>query len=191
MKSYFLLFFLLLGSILFSQEFALTNQRLIKYYDLVNSAELSIVDDNLTEAEKLYAEAFITFEEPHGKDLYNCMMVSLKLKNRKGAFAKYSTLKCLEYKFEDEFFEKNFPKNFKYNEDNCKVNLDYAYKKTLDSLIELDQQYRLLSNGNYAKYKMELTETDSIVATNLARLIEEKGFPNEYNIGMSGTIGGF
>ena len=84
---------------------------------------------------------------------------------------------------------KKLNENFKKNSYSkllpCKNVIDYNYKKKLDSLYNIDQYYRNLSKGNYGIYKNELTRTDSITSNNLYKIIQEKGFPNEYNIGIS------
>lgn len=93
-------------------------------------------------------------------------------------------MKCLEYDFGDNFFIKYTAlKNVKRQD--CNIKLDYAYKKTLDSLFVLDQHYRLLSNRDYKKFQKEITKSDSITSTRLLKLIQEKGFPNEYNVGLN------
>ncbi|KFF14447.1 hypothetical protein IW15_03165 [Chryseobacterium soli] len=167
-----------------AQTIELKNEKLIAYYEFVNNAEKDILENKLLDANALYAKAFKKFKKPHAKDLYNSMVVSLKVKDSDNAYQQYSSLKCLDYKFKDNFQSENFPNNKKYGEIKCKNKLDYSYKKSLDSLFILDQYYRKLSGGNYTKYQNELTKNDSITSTKLLKLIQKKGFPNEYNIGL-------
>lgn len=170
-----------------AQDYQLTNQKLIEYYNTINKAEIHIVNGNLTLAKEKYEIAFKANKEPHAKDIFNNMQVLIKLKDYKNAYANYNILECFRYEFEKDFFKSNFPPNLKFKEKECKNKIDYSYKKTLDSLFEKDQYFRKLSTGNYKKYQKEMTEGDSLNATKLYQLIQKKGFPNEYNIGLSSS----
>lgn len=183
MKSIFLSFFFL-SAILSSQTFELKEKSLITYYESIIKAENNIVENNLLEASKSYDIAFGLINEPPAKDIYNSMQVSLKLQNSNVAFQKYNQLKCLGYPFDENFKNKNF-KNFDFKVSECNVNFDKEYKKIIDSLFEIDQKYRNLSNGDYSKFQKDITKSDSITSTNLFKLIQKKGFPNEYNIGVN------
>jgi hypothetical protein len=112
------------------------------------------------------------------------MMVALKTKDLKTAYIHYQTLKCLGKKFESDFVANNLKNTENYEIINCQNIIDLKYKKSLDSLVKIDQYYRKLSGGNYKAYKKELTKSDSITSNNLLKLIQKKGFPNEYNIGL-------
>ena len=183
MKVIFLLFFVATQSLL-SQAIELKNKKLIQYYDLINEAEKYITNNELAKADIYYKDAFNHLEQPPAKDLYNSMTVLLKLKKYESAYHYYEILKCLEYNFDENYFTTNFPDYIKYKKNPCRFKLDLTYKNELDSLFERDQYYRKISNGKYSEYKKELTETDSIVSRGLLKLIKEKGFPNEYNLGL-------
>ncbi|MFP3594651.1 hypothetical protein [Chryseobacterium sp. SIMBA_038] len=178
------IFFLVLSGIAKTQSFELKNEKLIKYYDFINRAENKIVNNDLKDANNLYKEAFKEFKYPHAKDLYNSMKTALKIKDLETAYTHYQTLKCLGKNFSKDFLIENFKNPEKYKVIPCQNTIDLKYKKTLDSLVEIDQYYRKLSNGNYQAYKKELTKGDSIASTSLLKLIQNKGFPNEYNIGL-------
>lgn len=167
-----------------SQNYILRDSTLIKYYNLTNEAENKIIINDLVSANILYQEAFKEFKYPHAKDLQNSMKVALKVKDMEKAYDYYQSLKCLGKNFNNDFFIENFKNPEKYKIKSCENTIDLKYKKTLDSLCEIDQYYRKLSNGNYQAYKKELTKGDSIASTNLLKLIQKKGFPNEYNIGL-------
>ncbi|MFZ4927968.1 hypothetical protein [Chryseobacterium sp. Mn2064] len=168
-----------------AQDFELTNRHLIKYYELINKAEEKIVNIDLSSANNLYKEAFKEFKYPHAKDLQNSMNVALKIEDLDEAFSNYQSLKCLGRDFNDDFFSENFKNDKQYKIKPCVNTIDLSYKKALDSLYEIDQYYRKLSGGNYEAYKNELTKSDSITSTKLIELIQKKGFPNEYNIGLT------
>ncbi|MFC0428779.1 hypothetical protein [Chryseobacterium scophthalmum] len=183
MKSIFVTFFFLSG-ILSSQSIELRDKTLIKYYESIINAENNIVENNLSKANEFYNIAFATLNEPQTKDIFNSMQVSIKLKDFNDAFQKYNRLKCLGYSFNNDFREKTF-KNYNNKEKDCSKKIDIAYKKTLDSLYDIDQKYRNLSNGDYSKYKQEITISDSVTSLKLLDLFQKKGFPNEYDIGVN------
>jgi hypothetical protein len=176
--------FSLLSFFLKAQNFELKNNNLIKYYEIINKAERNIINNNLDSANQKYKQAFVIFKEPHAKDLNNSMKVALKVNDAETAYNNYLSLKCLGQNFNDDFFNENFKNYKKDNAAHCSKKIDLQYRKTLDSLFTIDQYYRKLSGGNYSAYKKELTRSDSITSTNLLKLIQVKGFPNEYNIGL-------
>lgn len=184
MKKIFALLFFILNLTCTAQTIELKDKNLIKYYELTNEAENKIVNNDLTGANSLYKEAFKEFKYPHAKDLQNSMMVALKTNDLETAYINYQSLKCLGKNFSDEFVADNFKNLDKYKKQPCSSTIDLKYKKSLDSLVKTDQYYRKLSKGNYAAYKKELTKGDSIASTGLLKLIQKKGFPNEYNIGL-------
>lgn len=176
--------FLFLAVLCKSQALELKDKTLIKYYELTNEAENRIINNDLLKANNLYKEAFNEFKYPHAKDLQNSMTVALKTSDLEAAYARYQSLKCLGKKFDDDFVTDNFKSIEKYKAISCKNAIDLSYKKSLDSLVNVDQYYRKLSKGNYQVYKKGLTKNDSIASINLLKLIKKKGFPNEYNIGL-------
>ncbi|SHM45739.1 hypothetical protein [Chryseobacterium polytrichastri] len=174
----------LLSCSLHSQTIELTDKKLIEYYDLINKAENSIITSNLKNANEFYNSAFILISEPPAKDIYNSMQVGLRMKEYENSFAQYNSLKCLGYPFKDDF--KNiFFNHAHFKEQKCRNKFDNEYKKALDSLYNIDQYTRKLSNRDYAKYQKELTKGDSIASLSLLKLIQKKGFPNEYNLGIN------
>lgn len=184
MKQLILYISLLIGLTCKAQNFELKNKNLIKYYELTNEAENKIINYDLISANSLYKEAFKEFKYPHAKDLQNSMKVALKVNDLETAYTQYQTLKCLGKKFDNDFLTNNFKNQEQYKTIPCQNTIDIKYKKSLDSLVKLDQYYRNLSGGNYKEYRSELTKSDSITSTNLLKLIQKKGFPNEYNIGL-------
>jgi hypothetical protein len=184
MKLFASLAFLLVSISLYSQSDQLTNKKLVQYFNDINKAENKITENDFQAAETFYRKAFASYKEPQAKDLYNSMQVSLKLKNNDEAFLRYQALKCLEYQFEPQFYDENFSFYKAETPIKCNVKLDYGYKNTLDSLFTIDQYYRKLSGGDNVKYQKEITKSDSLISTKLLKLIRQKGFPNEYNIGL-------
>jgi len=76
---------LLVAGILFSlpswaQRQSIIRDSIKEYYEIINNAELSIIDSNYRNASKLYAKAF-ALKYPNGKDLYNGFMVSYFLQD--------------------------------------------------------------------------------------------------------------
>lgn len=184
MKKLVDLLFIGIFSICFSQEQKLTNPKLISYFEQISRAEIAIVDNDLMTARDSYKKAFEMWDRPQPKDIYNRMLLSLKLSDRKIALEDFQTLKCLEYKFDDDFVKNNFPDQLNMSSPHCLVKLDVPLKKELDSLFYIDQYYRKLSGGDYKKYQKEITRNDSIASTKLAKIIKEKGFPDAYMVGL-------
>lgn len=184
MKQLILYIFLFVSLFCKSQNFELKDKNLIRYYELTNEAENNILSNDLITANTLYKKAFKKFKQPHAKDLQNSMTVALKTNNLETAYSNYQALKCLGKNFDNDFVTNNFKNTEKYKTIPCQNIIDLNYKKSLDSLFKMDQYYRKLSGGNYKAYKKELTKSDSITSTKLLKLIQKKGFPNEYNIGL-------
>lgn len=180
---YILLLLIIQFQLVFAQNIELENKDLINYYDFINKAELAIVDNKLNDADNLYKHAFQIFKYPHAKDIYNSMIVALKIGDHKNSYSQFRALQCLGYPFDKSFIRDNF-KSFHAASEKCTIHLNLKYKSTLDSLYLIDQSSRRLSNGNYKKYQKEITRNDSIASVNLFRLIKQNGFPNEYNIGI-------
>ncbi len=185
MRNILVFLFIVVNFLSYAQDYELTNQDLIKYYKLTNGAEYKIITNDLAAANNLYKEAFQEFKYPHAKDLQNSMSVALKIRDFETAYHNYQSLKCLGKEFKNDFASENFKNLNQYKVKSCENKIDLQYKTKLDSLCEIDQYYRKLSGGNYSAYKKELTKSDSIASVNLLKLIQKKGFPNEYNIGLT------
>lgn len=183
MKHLFFLLFTFSFGFFQSQEMILKNEKLQNYYHNINLAEKHIVLNKLDSALINYKKAFKIYQQPNAKDVYNSMQVAINLNKKKFANQQFEQLRCLQYQFPDGFLEKNKnfidPKNKK-----CNQKINVKLKKSLDSLVVIDQKYRKLSGGDYKKYQKEITNGDSIASTKLLKLIKEYGFPNEYDIGL-------
>lgn len=85
--------------------FAQKNENLKKYYELVNLAELSIVDNRLPDAQKYYQEAFSTpYRFP--KDIYNALRVSFNMEDTSESIGYFNELARHGLKF--EYFSSGF-----------------------------------------------------------------------------------
>ncbi|MCJ7932767.1 MAG: hypothetical protein MUW56_03820 [Chryseobacterium sp.] len=185
MKQLLMLVFFIFSIYAKSQNYVLRDSTLIKYYNLTNEAENKIINNDLIGANSLYKSAYREFKYPHAKDLHNALKIALKVKDIETAYDYYRSLKCLGKEFDEDFLKENFKNPEPFKQQLCKNVIDLKYKKSLDSLFDIDQYYRKLSKGNYTSYRKELTKSDSIASINLLKLIKKKGFPNEYNIGLS------
>lgn len=182
---------LLLGSFLFAQQFQLKNTQLKEYFTHIRKAENLLVNQHFDASLKSYKTSFSLFDKPFGKDIYNSMHLAMQLKDYKYAYKAYSQLECMDYPFAEKFLAEKFPKSYLNKKSKCVKTIDYAYKKELDSLFEMDQHYRRLANGDLNNKKEEITLSDSIASHRLLNLIKEKGFPNEHNIGLGSANGYF
>lgn len=188
MKS--LLFIFIFLSIFFhSQSYEVKSQELVKYFENIRLAENAIIENQHSIAHSFYQKSFSIYQKPFAKDLYNSMQNAKKLGKYNYAYRKYTVLKCLQYPFPSDFVKNNFPAKYGNKKEKCKNKLDITYKKQLDSLFEIDQHFRRLAGGDLMNKKKEITKSDSITSTTLLQLIGQKGFPSEYEIGLSSISG--
>lgn len=185
-----IIFFLFLCCTAFGQDYRLSNEMLIQYYQHINKAERNIVENKPDSALVLFKKAFTINDQPHAKDLYNSMQVALKLSDKRFASKQYHLLKCMHYDFDEDFLKSN-PNLLRANKKKCKMKFNDQLRTELDSLIVLDQKYRRLSGGDYNKYKKEMTTGDSITSLRLSELIQQHGFPNEYDLSLKSADSGF
>ncbi len=184
MKNLFYMSLLFISVFSNAQIFELKNQQLRKYYELINTAENKIIDGQYKKAFHFYKKAFKINKEPNAKDLYNSLKVAQKIDEKAFVKKQYHKLKCLKFKYLDEL---KVAENLKVNNAKCENTIDENYRKKLDSLVKIDQHCRKISKGDYDEYKREIGKSDSICPLNLLELIKEKGFPNEYNIGLASS----
>jgi hypothetical protein len=168
------------------------------YYDLVNKAEISIVDSNYHIALKSYKGAFKKSTRFFAKDIFNaatCAQILKKdylaksyllLLSEKGvslSFIKKS--KLLKGYFRDSIFAASYEKMSKNFHNNLK---NKVLVKKLDSLLNSDQYYRRkgLYNGLYKGiYRDSIFAADKANAIALKKIIDDYGFPHEDVIGVT------
>ena len=61
--------------------YAQISKPLYKYYQLVNKAELSVIDSNFKKALQLFEKAFVYKQSPFAVDIYNAAVCAMMLKD--------------------------------------------------------------------------------------------------------------
>lgn len=180
---------------LFLQSFNIYSQNIIEYNQLINKAELSIIDSNYTKALDFYHTAFSIVEYPFATDLYNALLCATFTENYDLSFEYMYKLvhKGILYKnFENNKYLKPLQtdqrwvdfKNY-YDENHEKIidGFNLELKAELDSMVAKDRA------ANKSRYKDPnlRPKFDSTIYANTIRLIEiikNNGFPNENLMGI-------
>lgn len=162
---------------------------LLKYYNLIEKAEKSIINNQKSEASEYYKDAFIIFNTPFSSDIYTSLIVNLEIKNEEKAISDYLKLKCLNYKSSSiqdnltfkEFYTRN---EKKINSHSCEKKLNIELKNQLETLFLSDQNIRRsLAFSNESEKIKKIYSCDSINAKKVYALFEKHGFIGEYEIG--------
>ena len=164
------------------------------YYNLINQAEIKIVEDQYNEALDLYLKALKAV--PHGfvKDYYNATVCAIKIEKydttfvlldslvskgvSKSIFTTYSIFNPLKKKPQWQSFLLNFDKNHQLFLNKKNVQLE----RILKGIQYSDQEFRARPNS-YQEYSDTIKKIDKNNVRILKQLIEKYGFPNERLIG--------
>lgn len=189
---------LLFLSVLNSSQYILQNP--IRYNQLINQAELCIIDSNYSEALNYYQHAFEEIEYPFTRDYYNALLCATYTKKYDLAFDYMYKLvnKGIEYeKFDSNIYLQPLKNNerwplFKnyYDENHQKIiaGFNLELKTELDSMHVRDQR------SNKARYKDPSIryKFDSTIYANIVRMkeiFEIYGFPTEEDLGVKNFNG--
>jgi hypothetical protein len=178
------LMFMLLCFSLFAQE-----RKVKKYYCLVNKAELAIVEGKIKNASQYFLKSF-KLMNPNSYDLQNAFVCAIYLKDsllyqyygelliKRGAnsnfFKQNKFGNIVENPIWKRFIEKNYLKFNTYYQ----ANYDSVYRKTIDSLFELDQNSRFIYDT------ITMKKIDDQIQPMLVNLLESKGYPHDAQIGI-------
>jgi len=165
-----------------------------KYYELINKAELAIIDSAFQDCSMFYKEAF-KLKEANGKDLTNAFIASLILDDTADAIIYVDALaylglekNYLEYcakKVSKESLLVYATKNYEsiYKNGLAFNNKSIHLNRILDSLFNNDQAIRKTKN------KAAYSKVDSANLQCTYDLIKQYGFPSRQKIGFSGNGG--
>lgn len=179
--------------ILFIQGcFAQLPDNLLKYYRLVNNAELSIVDSNYTGAIELYDSAFAT--EPKVefmKDVYNQAICEILIGNYDTAYLNLQNLIEFGYPIDSiiarqvfyPFFDSRFGRKLMRHNQKSIETYNIDLRDTYDSLLIMDQKFRSME-GSYDVYGDTIQKIDISNAEKVTKLLNLYGFPSEQLIGV-------
>ena len=179
---FYFLFFLHIG------VSAQQNDMLIKYYELVNMAELNIVDNNIIKAYSNYKKAFNIKEIPFGLDQYNFAVCCAILNKKKESFKHVKFL--IEYGYlKDSLInnkELDYLKRPKWQKKMIFISKKHnvVLKKKLDSLLVIDQQFRKIDK---IRYKESIFKIDSLNAISIMDLKNKYDCFSETQMGLNMT----
>jgi hypothetical protein len=156
-----------------------------KYYEHVNNAENFILKNDFNKAILSYNDAYRYKKEVFLIDIYNQAICYAILNKKNKCKKNLKILLSYGYPLDSLLTNEKFKKviyNFKFNE---KLLYDISYKKTIDSLFNRDQFFRLKAPINYRKkYSDSVKKIDSLNVVKLLQLIQKKGFPTERKTGV-------
>jgi len=174
-----LMAFLLIGS-LFLPFSCYCEKDYFFYYQIVNRAELEVVQLNFKEALTIYQNAFKNFEKHRTSDLYNATLCAVLTGNLSYARNSINELITMGYTLKDFTCKtfKGLPDEFWKGVENQYDSLHSVYMNKIDNsyiakLDTLEKQEQCLVHGKQSSY-------DSLVyehAKTLYMLISEKGVP--------------
>ncbi|MNJ95287.1 hypothetical protein D3C87_129970 [compost metagenome] len=173
------------------------NSKIRKHYELINSAEMQIVDSNYQIALNYYLEAF-KYKNPNGEDLANAFQAAFIIRDTTNA---KNLLNQLAAKGLHPTYYKNCPQFSAYN-------IDSVYFKYLrseyDSLYEISQKKYKPFGDSFAIFVKEdqrfrkerelnpdlnVDSLDRINERNLYNHIKATAFPTFENVGFWGALG--
>lgn len=169
--------------------FTQQSQRIVRYYELVNNAELAILDAKPFEAARYYDSAF-QCKFPNDKDLYNAAVLAYFQVDRFRARRYFSRLIYLgleRVNFPDSNIHPDFFKDLLRNFDSIRTagSLSVAAKMgaRMKVLGERDQLTRSTINRNPSlrsdpDFTKRLQASDSGILADLYGLIQKEGFPS-------------
>lgn len=183
---------ILILSVLFNSTLA--SQSIEKYYQLINKAELKIINDSIPSAIEDYKIAFNSFEKPFSKDIHNALICSIK--NGDNNLASELVKRLISLGCDLEFFRTNnnlddyiktkywfevvslYPSLRKQYY--SKINLDLRSK--IESFLCRDQFWRH-QDPNYTVLKDSTFLEDENLMEELHKIFES-GYPDEYDVGL-------
>lgn len=164
----------------------------LKYYYLVNKAELLIIDGNYKAANRTYNVAFKQVEKPFARDYWNALICSNKINTKRKSFRliKKLALKGFEIKnfntesfanFKNKRLWKKVEKKYDKWLDLHNRAIDTDLKEKMYSLQYSDQNIRY----RYEIYKDSIRKVDSFIIKELIEIFDKKGIIDENDIGIN------
>lgn len=165
------------------------------YYQLINNAELSILNKDFALASKYYDKSF-KLKFPNGKDLYNAFLVAYYNLDSIRARKHYNQLAYMglgKHVFRDTNRNYSFYKYVSNDYDSFynsgAISEMPVYGMKLKSILERDQQVRKpgMNNPNLLKdpvYSMQVKQVDSTNIEDLKVYINTYGFPSFKQVGF-------
>ncbi|MCH2229265.1 MAG: hypothetical protein MK105_02880 [Crocinitomicaceae bacterium] len=195
MKLILLLITLFYSSISFSQDY-------YEYYEGINQAKISLIEDKLEQSLNHYHRTFEQFDFVFARDCFNALEVASKVGNQNQA--DYFLRRCLKQGIELSFLERYslltalkatpFWTKILSDKDSLRQiylqNVNWELRKEVIEMFTEDQEIRDLADKNrfniFKKKKLsqQFIEIDRKLVQRLIQITEEYGFPGEKLIGI-------
>lgn len=180
-------------------------QNYIEYYQGINKAKISLVEDDLEAAVTNYYQTFERFEFVFARDCFNALEVSSNLKDFQ--MIDYFLKRCLKQGVEFEHLQRDsMLYNYKQTDfwtelllvkDSLRAiyknNVNWEVRSEIIEMFTEDQRIRDLAHKNrfnifrIRKLNREFEEIDRKLVLRLIEITKEHGFPGEKLIGIDNS----
>jgi hypothetical protein len=198
MKTIVIIIFLLYTRILIAQDY-------YDYYENINKAKLSIIEDSLEKAMDHYFETFEKFDFVFARDCFNALEIASALGDNDKV--DYFLRRCLKQGIDLNILEKDsiltdFKKTDAWSEilldkDSLRGiyerNVNWDIRKEINGMFAKDQEIRELAHKNrfnifrIKKLNKQFEEVDRKFVLRILAITKEYGFPGEKLIGIDGS----
>lgn len=170
----------------FYSHVSISQNNVKSYYEYINKAELNIVEGRLHKALVNYKSAF-KLNPPFTYDLHNSILLCQEIDSIQNAiqFSKILLQRGAKIAFFNQFRFTKLIKNKiwldslkKFELNNHLVTIDTTMRNMLDSMMTIDQKFRINSHQDSMVYY------DSLLLKKIITLFNDKGFPSEDKCGI-------
>ena len=159
------------------------------YYSSIDKAEMSVVDNNLVQANKHYKKSLFNCKGCFASDYFSAFKVAWEIRDLE--FANYNASKLIEKGMPLHFFEQyELIKNDTQRWDelismaNKNRFINNKYRRELELMFDDDQCERSIKSHD----RSHIAIVDSINFIKFKNLVTNNGFPSESSIGIESTI---
>lgn len=198
MKTTTLIILLFCSRLIVAQDYA-------KYYESINKAKLSLVEDSFEIGLSYYYETFKKFDFVFARDCFNALEVASKIRDLDKV--DYFLRRCLKQGIEFNFLQQNsilsdFKKTDAWkkvliDKDSLRIeyerNVNWEIRSEINRMFTEDQNIRDLANKNrfnifrIRKLNKQFEEIDHKLVLRLLEITTEYGFPGEKLIGLDAS----
>lgn len=184
MKTFLLIFFL------FNYYYTFSQNNYLSYHKLIYLAEGKILDEKYSDALNIYDSTFAIYEKKFSKDIYNAAICAAilddKIKSKKYIYELSNYGIRYIHIIRRSIFRKAIKKSFfsfyldyrKNRKKEMNILSFYKHKHFLDSLVFLDQQFRI-KKGSYSIFSDTIKKIDSLNIILLKNYLLKNEYPNE------------
>lgn len=157
----------------------------VLYFECINRAEVSLCQNDFTQADKFYELAFKLTDKPFGKDVFNAALVNGLLKDEQKLHTNLQTiinnsdeLGFVESTFIDQYISKE---NWDKLIQNRQIAYDELLRKEFKEILARDQLFR----PQYDTHDDTINVNRKINLTRIIALTEASGFPSHHELGYT------